>query len=356
MPDGKLEEAAIAYAACRCQNFETVIPNMTRGQRAAIAAAIVLLGILIAGVLLTTYQPPRPQAISLEGAVIRQDFDPRARSPIPFVTIAATSGTASEQFKSDTSGFFRVTLWPKEDSGFITLRFVGQEYRPLTVTLPTSTKVFIAQMQPLSAGLRIQPANTPEILIRDVRVRYSMRTLSTMNVGILAKTFTVFDTGGVPCRDHTPCSPDAKWKAEPTSVSYDAGATNEFREVRVSCIAGPCPFTKIQSESSKQGQMLNVSALTWFGTVTFLVEAEVTHESISDVIRQSYPFIFGGSMSFTLPDAGSGPSVEADVDKTDIVFPLGPDVVLPWADCSVRVDADKSKLYRCELKPGYSFE
>jgi hypothetical protein len=328
---------------------------MTRGQKAAVVAAIVLLGLFIGGVFLTTYQPPRPRAVSVEGAVIRQDFDPRARSPIPFMIIAATCGTASEQFKSDSSGFFRVALWPKENTGVITLRFVGQGYRPLTVTLPTSTSVFIAQMQPVSTEARIEQTNVQETLIRDVRVRYSMKMFTTMNVGILAKTFVVLDTGDVPCRDRKPCSPDGKWKAEPASASYDAGANNTFRDVRVSCIAGPCPFTNIQSQSSQQGRTLNVSALTWFGTATFLVEAEVIHESISDMIRQSYPFIFGGIMSFTLPAAGAGPSVEADLDKTDIVFPLGPDVVLPWADCSVRIDADKSKLYRCELKPGYRF-
>jgi hypothetical protein len=111
----------------------------------------------------------------------------------------------------------------------------------------------------------------------------------------------------------------------------------------------------VKWELTKDGQILKVSALSWFGTATFLVEAQVTHTMISDLVRQSYPFIFGDSMSFTLPAEGEGPSVEADVTKDDIVFPLGPDVLLPWAQCTVRVDADQSKLYRCTLKPGYQF-
>jgi hypothetical protein len=329
---------------------------MTRGQKAAIAAAIVLFGIFIGGVLFTSYQPRIPQAVSVEGAVIRHDFDPRARSPIPFVIVTATSGTASGQFKSDSAGFFRVTLVPKVDTGIITLQFQSRDYRPLDVTIPANTGVYIAQMRPISEEVRIEQPNAPQVTISDVRVRYSIKTRTTLGIGILARTFDVFDTGGLPCRGREPCSPDGKWKAEASSESYDAGKTNEFRDVRVSCIAGPCPFTKITSEPSKEGQMVKVSALSWFGTATFLVEAEVTHAMISDMIRQSYPFIFGDSMSFTLPPAGEGPTVEADVQKTDIVFPLGPDVVLPWADCTVRVDADKSKLYRCELKPGYQFE
>ncbi len=329
---------------------------MTRGQKAAVAAAILLFAVFTAGVLLTTYQRRPPQPISLEGAVIRQDFDPRARSPIPFVNITATSGTASEQLKSDSSGFFRVTLSPKENTGFVILKFVNPEYRPLTVTLSASTSVFVAQLAPVSADVRIELPNAPETAIRDVRVRYSLRTMTTMNVGILAKTFQVFNTGGVPCRDHKSCSPDGKWKADAYTEPYDAGANNEFSEVRVSCIAGPCPFSKVQWNLSKNDRILTVSALTWFGTTTFLVEAEVTHQTNTDIIREAYPFIFGDSMSFTLPEAGQGPSVQAEMNKTVIVFPLGPEVLLPWADCSVRVDADKSKLYRCELKTGYRFE
>ncbi|MBV8072570.1 MAG: hypothetical protein JO270_21890 [Acidobacteriaceae bacterium] len=329
---------------------------MTRGQKVAVGIAIFLFVVLTAGVLVTTFERPHAQPVSLEGAVIRQDFDPRARTPIPFVNISATTGTTSEQFKTDSSGFFRIRIRPKQNSGSVALRFEAPGYRPLAIAVPTSTSTFVAQMQPVSTAARIEQSSASETIIRDVRVRYSMRTTATADVGTLAKTFVIFNNGGVPCRDKMPCSPDHKWRAERGSASYDAGAANAFRDVRASCVAGPCPFTRIQSELAKEARVLNVSALSWFGTATFLVEAEVTHQMISDMIRESYPFIFGDSMSFTLPATGTGPSVEADLDKTDIVFPLGPDVVLPWADCNVRVDADKSKLYRCTVKPGYQFE
>jgi hypothetical protein len=75
----------------------------------------------------------------------------------------------------------------------------------------------------------------------------------------------------------------------------------------------------------------------------------------SDAIRQAYPAIYGRAMSFTLPAAAEGPSVEADLGEADIVFPLGPDLLLSWADCSLQVGADQTKLYRCDLKPGYEF-
>src|SRR5258708_11723646 len=42
-----------------------------------------------------------------------------------------------------------------------------------------------------------QPAHdsAPEVAIKDVRVRYSEKTLSTVNIGSVAKAFTVPNTG-----------------------------------------------------------------------------------------------------------------------------------------------------------------
>ena len=48
------------------------------------------------------------------------------------------------------------------------------------------------------------------------------------------------------------------------SASMDAGEGNEFRNARTSCIAGPCPFTKIEDEDFAQnGRTINVSARNW---------------------------------------------------------------------------------------------
>jgi hypothetical protein len=93
----------------------------------------------------------------------------------------------------------------------------------------------------------------------------------------------------------------------------------------------------------------------WSDTATFLVEAEVTRSLPSDAIRQAYPTIYGRAMSFTLPSTAEGPSLEADLDGTEIVFPLGPTLRLSWAECNLQVRSDQTKLYGCELKPGYQF-
>jgi hypothetical protein len=76
---------------------------------------------------------------------------------------------------------------------------------------------------------------------------------------------------------------------------------------------------------------------------------------VSDIVRDSYPVIFGRALNFSLPPAAEGPSIEAELDGVAIVFPLGPNLFLRWADCHVGVDKDQSTTYRCELKPGYQF-
>jgi hypothetical protein len=127
----------------------------------------------------------------------------------------------------------------------------------------------------------------------------------------------------------------------------------------VSCIAGPCPFTRIESDNRDQNdRRLRISARNWSDTATFLVEADVVHTVISDMVRQSYPVKFGRGMSFTLPGTAGGPSIEAEVNGSSsyIVYPLGPDLLLSWANCTLSVNPDQSKLYSCELKPGFRFQ
>ena len=101
---------------------------------------------------------------------------------------------------------------------------------------------------------------------------------------------------------------------------------------------------------------VNVSVRNWSDTTTFLVEAEVVHPMVSDLVRESYPVIFGQALNFSLPLLAEGPSIEAEINGDSIVFPLGPDLFLSWADCHVRVDKDQAKAFRCELKPGYRFK
>jgi hypothetical protein len=202
-----------------------------------------------------------------------------------------------------------------------------------------------------------EQAQGPQIPVGDIRVRYAVKATTTINIGSTAKTLEVANTGNVPCEGRPPCSPDGKWKATVGSMALDAGEGQEFHNVRVSCIAGPCPFTTIASDGfSSGGRRISVAVRAWSETVTYLLEAEVVRTMLSDTIRQAYPSIFGRNMTFTLPPTGQGPSIEAEVDGAEIVFPLGPDLSLSWASCSVQVASNRTKLYSCGLKPGYRFD
>jgi hypothetical protein len=195
----------------------------------------------------------------------------------------------------------------------------------------------------------------PLTAITNVVLRYTAKGSNTVNVGSAVNTYEVVNSGDVPCDGQSPCSPDGKWKAALGQFSADAGENNQFRNPRLSCIAGPCPFTRVEANrTTDDGRRLAISILNWSDTTTFLMEAEVVHTMQNEVVRHAYPAIFGRVMSFTVPEDAEGPSVEAELNGTDIVFPMGPDVVLSWATCTV-TRSDHTKLYRCSLKTGYNF-
>lgn len=328
---------------------------MSGGQRAAFVAAVAILLGIVAGVLITVRTRPI-QTELLIGAVLVSDTDPRKQTPIAGAEISATSELAGGGCKSDATGLFRLTLHPGVAPGqLVTLAFRHPDYQPLEITAPAGDQIYLARMVRVSNETPIE-TNGHEIAVADIRVSYSVKTTTTANIGSLAKTFEVVNTNGIPCQGKPPCSPDGRWKASIGSISIDAGAGNEFSDIRVSCIAGPCPFTRIEPGNSSQfGRIAKVSATDWSATATFLVEAQVVHTTVTDMVHQSYPVIFGRSMNFTLPATAEGPSIEASINGEDIVFPLGPALGLSWGVCSVKIDADHSRLIRCELKPGYRF-
>jgi hypothetical protein len=292
----------------------------------------------------------------LKGAVIQQDSDARKQSPITDVEVSAADDLSTSTVKSDFSGYFRLGLRRGVKRGqSIALRFRHPDFEPVDLPEVVSDRLYIVHMVPLHPDVETE-SDGPSIAVANVFVRYSIETTAAVNVGAGVTTFQVVNKANVPCDQHKPCSPDDKWKAAIGSASLDAGQGNVFENARVSCIAGPCPFTKIESDNFSQGgRNISVSVLGWSDTTTFIFQAEVFRHEINDIVRESYPVIFGQALNFSLPGAAEGPSLEAELDGTRIVFPLGPSPILSWAVCNVRVGKDQSKSYRCELKPGYRF-
>ncbi len=326
----------------------------TRTRRVVILTAVVVAMCILAVTLIVRR---RQSSLTLTGVVLRQDPDPQKQLPIQDVKITATEGERSVQAETDASGLFRLNLpnggWREQP---VALAFVHPGYRPMEIAPKLNGELYVVRMTPIPVAA-VLPAGVHEIAVKDVRVRYAETTSSTVDVGSAAKTFAVPNTGNVPCGDKPPCSPDGKWKASMGNITMDAGQGQQFDNARVSCIAGPCPFTRVETGAiPPPGRTIKVTIRNWSDTVTFLVEAEVTRSMPSDAIRQAYPAIYGRTLSFTLPATAEGPSLEVDLGGSEIVFPLGPALQLSWADCTLQVGADQTKLYRCELKPGYQFQ
>jgi len=316
--------------------------------------ALVLSAIALGSLLLLLSNCTTKKSIVIKGAVIREDEDPSKQSPIADAAITAAGGVSLAAVKSDANGFFRITLRPEVRRGqAVVLRFRHADYQPLDVTHLADDQLYIARMVPIPHPVPPAP-NHPEVAITNVVVRYSQKTVTTSQVGTAVRTFQIVNTANVPCNGRPPCSPDGTWKAAINFITLDAGEGNEFRSARVSCIAGPCPFTKIEHDGfSKGGRTISVSVRDWSDTTTFLVEANVVRPVVSDQLTNSYPMNLGQALNFSLPALAEGTTIEADVNGDPIVFPLGPALCLPWAECEERTDADQSKAYHCQLKPGY---
>jgi hypothetical protein len=328
---------------------------MTRGRKITIAVVSGMGGVAVAAALYSAVYRPRGIE-TLRGALVQYDDDFKEQTPIANAEISIGDGLVFAKSRSDGSGFFSLNLKPPlPDGQTIQLRARREGFEPLDLTTTASDRLYVLRMNPTAPG-KTPAAARPDTEISEIRVRYAVKTTSTMNVGGAVKPFEIVNVANQPCRGRHPCSPDGRWKANIGSASLDAGELNEFRNARVSCIAGPCPFSQILSDGfSRGGRRISVSVLNWSDTVTYLLEAEVTRTMAGDAIHYSYPVIFGRSLTFTLPANAQGPSIEADLNGAAIIFPLGPNLRLSWADCSFKVGNDRTQVFSCELKQGYRF-
>jgi len=309
--------------------------------------------------------------VPIEGAVIQRDADSNKELPIADVVVTASDGVRSAATRSDAAGYFKLVLHKRVLSDLpIRVTFRHPRYEPLDLTvqtgrLQTPNQLYVAAMVPIVPKVVVPPGPRSPVRpvrastqVSNIRVRYTLNNRTQTNVGFAVRTFQVVNQGNVPCDHRSPCSPDGKWKATSTTVSLDAGPDNTFSNITASCIAGPCPFTRIDASGFIHGgRNISVTALNWSDTATFLMEAEVYHTAISSNVRQLYPVIFGRTLNFTVPPTQEGVSLEAEIDGSPMVFPLGPTLDLSWATCTVRTDTEKEKttVYGCELKPGYRF-
>ena len=301
-----------------------------------------------------------PRMVTLQGAVIRQDSDPRKELPVAGAVIKVWDNRSTVITVSGDTGYFNVKfperIWPKE---VVNLAFRHPGYKPVDEKLAIGIDADVNQLyvtRMISTAAPPPPVGPHPTAIHDIRIRYTINDRSDTDVGSAVQPFQVVNQGNVPCKQGDLCSPNGRWKAAKGSVTLDAGAGNVFRNVRASCIAGPCPFTRIDSSGfNRDAQKIVVTALDWSDTATFLVEAEVYRESIVSRLRVAFPVIYGRDMHFTAPPTAEGVTIEADVGNTPTVFPLGPDLYMNWGICNSRKGPNNDTIYQCELKSGYTF-
>jgi hypothetical protein len=306
--------------------------------------------------LVRALRPQKP--LPVQGVVLVADNDPRKQTSITGAQVTARFRTGSASASSDVSGLFTVNVPAKLRGQKLMVRVAHSGYQPLELqAIAGAGDLVIARMES-SAPVKTAVETSAETVISNIRIRYSGKATTTANIGTIAEPFEVANKGNIPCNNTPPCSPDNQWKASAVPYSADAGEGNELRSIRLSCIAGPCPFTRIDSQDlSQDRRTLKGVIRNWSDTTTFLLEAEVSQTRMTDVIRLSYAVIFGSTMSFTLPPEAEGPTIEAEINRSgnDTIFPMGPDLIVSWANCSVKL-SEQGNLYRCELKDGYRFK
>lgn len=318
------------------------------------AVVVVALTVLV---LSFNHVPVSKLGEAIEGATVTDSENPHKQAPIPNVVITAAAAGYTTSAKSQISGHFRLPLAREWKAGqAITITFRADNFQPLQQTIVPGDELMIARLLPMD-GRQPDPQTGTQTALTNVRIRYSTEFITTSNVGSIAPTMDVPNAGNAACDPDGPCSPDGRWKAAISTRTLDAGKDNQYVNTRVSCIAGPCPFTKLEDDSyTKPSRVINVKIRNWSDTTTFLIEAEVSRTQRSNFVREAYPAMFGQAMTFTLPPGAQGLYLEAELNGHPIVFPVGPARLLSWTTCNVETSADGSKLFRCELKPGYRFE
>jgi hypothetical protein len=291
---------------------------------------------------------------TLTGVVLAANTDPAKQVAIPQTRVIAVSRTGEATAESNELGYFRIILpeglWIGES---VDLSFEHPGYEPVQVHRRIFHQLWVARLAPAPSKAAAE-AQTPAVTLSDVRVRYLTKGATITAIGSMVRTFQVINEGGLPCGSHSICSPDGKWRGAINGLTLDAGEGQEFRNARVSCIAGPCPFARVDTDNfSRGGRVISVAVRNWSDTVTFLLEAEVVRTAANDLVQQAYPAIFGRVISFTLPPSAQGLSFEAEWNGQEITFPLGPALLLSWANCALKVQPDQTRLYSCELKPGF---
>src|SRR5215471_13256953 len=159
---------------------------MTHAHKVELWIAIITTPLLAVAVLaLVRSQKQKP--VMLRGAVIVADTDSRKQLPIGGVRVSADHMQGIDS-KSDSAGFFTLTLpRPVRRGHPIVLHFRHPQYRPLDLNEYVGNQLYIVHLTPIETSHT--STNQPTIKVSNVRVTYTVKSMTELNVGSAVKTF-----------------------------------------------------------------------------------------------------------------------------------------------------------------------
>lgn len=251
---------------------------MTTGQKVSIYVAVItaVSGIVVAVVQRLPSPDPQPapqpaaQTIVMHGMVMVDDANPARRIAIPGVRVESSNGLASQFATTGSDGMFTLQLVPGAKDGVeIDLSLTHTDYQERDSALVVGDNV--------PYTFYLWPAAYPAAYRMDPRPRTFGFLAVAATPRVLSKTFQITNHGSVRCNGRQPCSPDGKWKANIGSASLEAGPGRVFTSGHADCIAGPCPWTSIESNgfSGTGRNSISVAVRNWSDTVTYKLWGEV---------------------------------------------------------------------------------
>ena len=194
--------------------------------------------------------PTKSPAISdVEGAVMKDDIDPEKRYPLNGVQVidSDTPGLALGPVTTQEDGSFKLKLRPDARSGqSIDLQFTAAGYQKKTANAAVGVDVnYTFYLWPSLPTVSLSSNQRRSVTATVVRVADTFAENQS-------KTFQIPNYGSVRCNGGGPCSPDGKWKASVVTSTLDAGLGNKFISCKVVCVAGPCPWTKVNSHQWRE--------------------------------------------------------------------------------------------------------
>ena len=173
------------------------------------------------------------------------------------------------------------------------------------------------------------------------------------------KTFQIQIMGNIPCNGST-LFPGRQMEGGNQFRVPGCGRGKRFPKCQGFLYCGPLPFHAelIMTAFPREGATSRSPCAIGRIRPHSCFRRRCSDPQISDLVRMTYPIILGTSLNFTLPPTAEGPSVEAELNGENIIFPLGPDPCfeLGRLQCQRAKGNNGQKFYRCELNAGYQFQ